>query len=230
MVFDPTSNPVSPDARIDYFGEGLDGIGPGTAPLPVLRRWYADAIADPRIGEPNAMVLATIGLDGLPNARTVLLKELEPAGLVLYTNTGSTKGDELHAAPVAAVVLPWHPMYRQVRVRGVVETVSRHEATEYFQSRPRGSQVAAWASRQSQPIASRVELVERVKEVERRFAGQDVLPLPDFWGGYRIRPVEIELWVGRISRLHDRWTWRSQDASPVALDSAAGWQGFRRQP
>lgn len=230
MVFDPRSNPISRDARIDYSGEGLDGIGAASTPLAVLRRWYADAITDPRIGEPNAMVLATIGLDGLPNARTVLLKELDPAGLVFYTNTNSTKGEELQAAPLAAVVLPWHPMYRQVRVRGVAETVSRELATEYFQSRPRGSQVAAWASAQSQLIASRSQLVDQVKQIERRFAGLDVLPLPDFWGGYRIRPVEIELWVGRVSRLHDRWVWQSVDGSPAPLDTTDGWRGFRRQP
>lgn len=223
-------DPVSRDARVNYSGDGLDQIGPTTTPLVALRRWYADALADGRVPEVNAMVLATTGLGGLPDARTVLLKELDDHGFVFYTNTRSTKAEELAADSRAALVLPWHPMHRQVRARGPVEPVERAVAEQYFQSRPRGSQVAAWASAQSQPIADRAGLVEQVAAVEARFAGADVLPLPDFWGGYRLRPVEIEFWVGQLSRLHDRWTWQSLDGTPPALDSVDGWRTFRRQP
>ncbi|MFV0460293.1 MAG: pyridoxamine 5'-phosphate oxidase [Actinomycetales bacterium] len=234
MVFAPQPDPVDPGARMTYRGSGLDHLDPDVAPLEVLRAWYTDATRDHRISEAAAMVVATVDRDGLPNARTVLLKRLDASGLVFYTNTESTKADELAARPVAAAVLPWHPMFRQVRARGRVEPVSRADAEAYFQSRPRDSQIAAWASAQSRPLAHRDELVQAVHSMEQRFAGQHVLPLPPFWGGYLLRPVEIELWVGMESRLHDRWAWVAVDDSaggvPAALDQAHQWRVQRRQP
>ncbi len=223
-------DPVSPDARLDYAGSGLDEIDVTASPLSVLRQWYAEALADERIGEPAAMVVATVDSSGLPDARTVLLKSLDARGFVFYTNTESAKGAELAAHPRAAIVLPWHPMYRQVRARGEVEAMPADDAREYFQSRPRGSQVAAWASAQSHPLVERDQLLRQVDAIEQRFAGLDVLPLPDFWGGYRVLPVEIELWVGRQSRLHDRFVWTSADGRPAPLDEASRWRTGRRQP
>lgn len=229
-MFAPLPDPVDPGARMTYRGAGLDHLDPGVAPLPVLQSWFTDALRDDRISDPAAMVVATVDAAGMPNARTVLLKGLVPEGFVFYTNTESTKARELAANPTAALVLPWHPMYRQVRARGVAEPVTEQQATEYFQSRPRDSQVAAWASRQSEPLSRREDLLAQVAAVTARFDGQDPLPLPPFWGGYLIRPVEIELWVGMTSRLHDRWVWTSATGQPAALTVAAEWHGSRRQP
>lgn len=225
---------VDPSARIRYAGElladELVGAPPAVAPLPLLQTWYAEAAADPRVVEPGAMVVATVDADGAPNARTVLLKGLDADGLVFFTNLGSAKARELAADARVALVLPWHPMYRQVRVRGVAEPVSRAEAAAYFASRPRDSQVAAWASRQSEPIASRAALVEQVTQAQRRFADTEQVPLPPFWGGFRVRPVEVELWVGQESRLHDRLVFTSLDGAPADLADPARWRAERRQP
>lgn len=221
---------VDPVARLTYDAQVLPPDLPA-APLALLSAWYADAVADDRVAEPGAMVVATVDAAGRPNARTVLLKGLDARGLEFYTNLGSTKATELAAAPYAALVLLWHPMFRQVRVRGPVEAVTRAEAAEYFASRPRGSQVASRASHQSQPVASRDELVAAVAAEEARWpdtgSDQDV-PLPDYWGGYRVRPVEVELWVGQPSRLHDRVRYRAPEGS--ALDDPAAWSRTRLQP
>lgn len=221
---------VDPQARIDYSASLIPEDDISGAPLPVLERWYDDAVADERVVEAAAMVVATVDASGAPNARTVLLKGLDARGFVFFTNTDSAKGRELAARPQASLVLLWHGAYRQVRARGAVEQVTREEAQEYFTSRPRGSQVAAWASAQSQPVISRGTLVDEVAAVEQRFEGQETLPLPDFWGGYRVRPVEVEIWAGQRNRLHDRWTWRTPDGSPALLDDADAWTGSRLQP
>jgi pyridoxamine 5'-phosphate oxidase len=213
-----------------YRGSGLDLLDPNASPLEVLRSWFVDATRDHRVREPAAMVIATVDRDGVPNARTVLLKGLDERGFTFYTNTESTKAGELACSAVAALVMPWHDMFRQVRARGAVEPASRETAEAYFQSRPRGSQIAAWASRQSQPLHSRHELAAAVEQMEERFGGCEVLPLPEFWGGYLVRPFEIELWVGMESRLHDRWVWQSLDGAPARLDVAHRWRGSRRQP
>ena len=213
-----------------YRGAGLDHLDPQIAPLDVVRSWYADAQRDHRIVDPAAMVLATVDRDGVPNARTVLLKGLDAAGFMFFTNLRSRKSEELAHSSVAALVFPWHPMFRQMRVRGAVEQLPREDSEAYFQSRPRGSQIAAWASMQSAPLAHREDLVARVRQVEQEYEGQEVLPLPDFWGGFRLRPFEVELWVGMESRLHDRWVWNTPDSAPAPLDDADRWVGFRRQP
>ena len=221
---------VDPTARLTYDAEVLPADLPA-APLSLLAEWYAAAVADERIDEPGAMVLATVDAGGRPNARTVLLKSLDARGLEFYTNLGSTKAVELTTTPYAALVLLWHPMFRQVRVRGPVEAVSREESAAYFASRPRGSQVASRASRQSQPLGSRDELVAAVAAEEARWpdtgSGSDV-PLPDYWGGFRLRPVEVELWVGQPSRLHDRVRYLA--AEGALLDDDRAWTRTRLQP
>ncbi len=168
-----------------------------------VRRWLDQAFAA-AAAEPNAMALATVGERGQPAVRTVLLRGLSPRGLVFYTNYQSRKAAELAAAPLAAACFFWPALERQVRVEGGIERVSEAESDEYFATRPRGSQVGAWASPQSEPLASRAELESRVAEIEQRFAGSDPLPRPPYWGGYRLLPSSFEFWQGRPSRLHDR--------------------------
>jgi pyridoxamine 5'-phosphate oxidase len=182
----------------------------GTLPdswLPLFADWFATAAAELSLIEANAMQVATVDADGRPSVRTVLLKGFDGRGWVFYTNYDSAKGSDLAARPYAAAVLAWVPLERQVRLRGPVHRVSRAETEAYFASRPRGSQVGAWASPQSQVVASRTELDEAAAEVERRF-GADPLPAPPHWGGYRIAAEEVEFWQGRADRLHDRFRYR----------------------
>lgn len=221
---------VDPAARIGYAGTTLTAQSVPAAPLALLKTWYADAVADARISEPNAMVVATVDAEGMPNARTVLLKRLDGEGFSFFTNTGSTKAAELQANPVACLVLLWHPMYRQVRVRGVVQPVERHLAEAYFATRPRDSQIAAWASRQSEPVDSRADVERAFADAHARFAGQAQVPMPPFWGGYLVRPTEVEFWVGQASRLHDRLVYASLDGAPARLDDPGAWTTRRRQP
>jgi pyridoxamine 5'-phosphate oxidase len=187
-------------------------------PLAQLRAWAHDARA--AVGEPLAMTLATATLDGQPSARVVLLREIDERGLTFFTNRDSRKGDELRANPRAAVAMHWWELGRQVRVEGVVEEVSEDESAAYWETRPRASRIAAWASPQSRQLADRAELEALVAKVERRFDGRDV-PLPPFWGGYRLVPATVELWTHRENRLHDRVryvreadSWRSERLAP----------------
>jgi pyridoxamine 5'-phosphate oxidase len=156
-----------------------------------------------RLPEPTAFALATVGTDGRPSVRMVLLKEASHAGFVFYTNYGSRKGRDLLARPFAAICFHWQPLDRQVRVEGSVERVSDEEADAYFASRPRGSQLGAWASRQSEPMVDAGELSRRYAEVEARFAGGSV-PRPPYWSGFRLVPERVEFWIGQPSRLHVR--------------------------
>lgn len=225
FIVDPTLRQVY-DAPV--LGDDLPA-----EPLSLLKQWYAAALADERIVEPAAMVLATVDGSGHPNARTVLLKGLDARGAEFYTNLGSTKADELAGTPYAALVLPWHAMYRQVRLRGPVEPVSREESAAYFASRPRDSQVASRASHQSEPLAAREDLVAAVEAEEARWpdtgSPADV-PLPEYWGGYRVRPVDVEFWVGQPSRLHDRVRYAAASSTPAALDDPTAWAWTRLQP
>ena len=190
-----------------YARTGLDEASIAADPLEQFARWMQDAIAA-GLPEPNAMVLATATTDGVPSARTVLLKGVDDRGFTFFTNTGSRKGAELAANPQAALVFPWHALERQVRVTGPVSVVDRAEAADYFASRPYGSRLGAWASPQSQVIGGRTDLDERLAELAERWPEGAEVPLPDFWGGYRVAPEMIEFWAGREDRLHDRLRFR----------------------
>lgn len=173
-------------------------------PLSWFRAWLAEAEAS-GMANPNAMSLATVDPEGVPSLRTVLLKHADEAGLVFYTNTHSRKGRALAAHPSVALLFFWRTLDRQVRVEGDAEPVSEAEADAYFASRPRGSQVGAWASLQSEVLVGRDELERRVAEVEARFAGVSI-PRPPHWSGYRVRPRRWEFWLSGTSRLHVRWS------------------------
>ncbi len=220
-------HPRLADLRVHYDLDVLVESAMAADPLSQFRSWFAQA-HDAGIVEPNAMVVATAGADGVPRARTVLLKEADARGFAFYTNLTSEKSRDLQANPWATAVFGWYPQHRQVIVTGRVESVPRDEAAAYFASRPRGSQLGAWASRQSSVVSGRAEFEDRYAEVEQRFADGEV-EFPDFWGGWLIRPVMVEFWQGRESRLHDRLRFVSQgDSAP--LDDPQGWNIQRLSP
>jgi pyridoxamine 5'-phosphate oxidase len=188
-------------------------------PLALFAAWFREA-EDAGVDVPETMTLATANSDGAPSARMVLLKGADADGFVFYSGYVSRKAGELERNSRAALVFYWRPLGKQVRVEGRVERVSEAESAAYFATRPRGSQLAAWASQQSQPLAGREELDQRYAELEREYEGREV-PLPPHWGGFRLRPEAIEFWQHRDNRLHDRirYTraregWRSELLSP----------------
>lgn len=217
VSYDPQSSPA---ART--LGEA--DLAP--TPLAQFRAWLAEAVAA-QVPEPNAMVLGTVSTEGVPTARTVLLKDADARGLAFYTNLGSTKGRDLAATGRASAVFPWIALHRQVVVSGRVVAVPRPEAAEYFASRPIGSRWGAWTSRQSEVIDGREGLEQRYAEISQRFPGD--VPLPDFWGGWIIVPESMEFWQGRESRLHDRLRYR-RIAESGGLDDADAWVIERLSP
>lgn len=187
-------------------GQGVTiGLPPATEdsdPIEVFKSWF-EAARGAGVLLPEAVALATATPDGIPSARMVLLKDVDARGFVFFTNYGSQKARELDANPRASLCFHWAILQRQVRVTGAVSRVEAEESEAYFATRPRGSQIGAWASHQSEPLQSRAELEQTMRDLGQKFAGQDV-PLPPFWGGYRLEPETIELWQGRADRLHDR--------------------------
>lgn len=195
---------------VQYAGALLDPSTVADDPLVQFRRWFADAEAAAGIGMANAMTLATVGPDGRPSARMVLLKDVDATGFVFYTNYDSRKGVELGAQPVAALLFYWEPLHRQVRVEGRVERVTAEESDAYFATRARGSQLGAIASPQSHVIADRAVLERKVAELDA-VLGDSPVPRPDNWGGFRLVPDVVELWQGQPNRLHDRVRYRWHD-------------------
>jgi len=220
-------------ARVSYEWGALDEADLARTPLAQFEGWYTAAAAY-GVAEPNAMVLATVDPSGTPSTRTVLLKEADGRGFVFYTNYGSRKARDIFATAAVALTFPWHRMQRQVSAVGTAEPLPREESEAYFRSRPWGSRIGAWASRQSEPTVGRTELEERYADLSRRWpdtGGPDDVPVPEGWGGFVVRPVEVEFWQGRASRLHDRLVFlATHDGGPTALDDASGWRVERRQP
>jgi pyridoxamine 5'-phosphate oxidase len=197
------------DLRKEYSQAELLESAINPDPIPQFALWFQQAL-ESNLQEPNAMTIATIGQDGLPNARIVLLKDFDARGFVFFTNYRSQKGQELAANPQAAIVFLWAELERQVRIQGTVEKVSPTESDYYFHTRPLGSQLGAWASEQSDVIISRDILETKLKAIETQYENQDI-PRPDHWGGYRVLPSTIEFWQGRKNRLHDRLRYKRLD-------------------
>lgn len=199
------------DFRKEYSGGALRRAGLEAEPVAQFAKWFDEAV---KAGyhEPNAMSLATVGATGDPTLRTVLLKGFDERGFVFFTNYQSRKSAELEANPTAGLLFPWVALERQVFIRGEVEKITREESLAYFRTRPRDSQLGAWVSHQSSIIASRQVLEEELESLRVRF-GEEEIPIPPFWGGYRVAPRLVEFWQGGPGRLHDRFLYTREDQS-----------------
>jgi pyridoxamine 5'-phosphate oxidase len=199
-----TSRPYEPTAATSF-----DEAGAADDPLVQFSRWLADAIAA-GLADPIAMVLATVSASGRPRARTVLLKRHDSSGFTFYTNRISRKGTDLAEVPRACLLFPWHLMNRQVIIEGTARALTTQDSEPYFRSRSHGSQIGAWASRQSSVLGSRDELEQRYARLAERWPEGADVPMPDFWGGYQVIPEVYEFWQGRLNRLHDRLRYRCE--------------------
>lgn len=206
--------------RREYAAGGLVEADLAADPVTMFGGWFR-TVRQANLHEPNAMVLSTVSAQGRPSSRMVLLKGFDDEGFRFFTNVRSRKGVELAANPACSLLFPWHLLERQVRVDGTAERLSDDEVTAYFSSRPRGSRIGAWASHQSRPVADRAELEASYAEYDERFPEE--VPVPEEWGGYLVRPEEVEFWQGRPGRMHDRLLYRR-------TDSGTGWVTERLAP
>lgn len=202
--------------RREYLQGGLNRADLAGDPLEQFQRWMAQVIAT-EIPDPNAMTIATVDATGQPSQRIVLLKGLDQRGFVFYTNLRSRKAQELKQNPKVSLHFPWHCLERQVKVCGIAEPISSAESLKYFLSRPRDSQLAAWASQQSRPISSRALLLQQFAAMKNKFS-KGKIPLPDFWGGFRVKPHLIEFWQGGAHRLHDRFQYTLQGENSWTIE------------
>ena len=198
------------DYRREYTKDGLSKESLNSSPLLQFEKWFTQAV-DANISDPSAMTIATVSADGKPTQRTVLLKLFDEKGFVFFTNYSSQKSTQIDENPNVSLLFPWTELERQIEINGTATKISTAESLKYFLSRPRGSQLGAWASSQSTPISSRSILDGQLTNIKNKFSKGEI-PLPDFWGGYRIVPETIEFWQGGVNRLHDRFEYTKNDA------------------
>lgn len=201
--------------RREYLQGGLDAADLAADPMEQFKLWMEQTIAT-QIPDPNAMTIATVDASGQPSQRIVLLKQFDVKGFVFYTNLGSHKAQDLQQNPKISLHFPWHFLERQVKICGVAEQLSAVEVLRYFATRPRDSQLGAWASQQSRPISSRALLLQQFASMKKKFAKGEI-PLPDFWGGFRVKPHRVEFWQGGPNRLHDRFQYDLQSDNCWAI-------------